>query len=124
MRVAPASSAFSTSSLTTLAGRSTTSPAAMRLTVVSESWRTGICGLIRMRLESTGAIWRLRERWPKCPRYFAFLAEPFGRLRDQRGHEHPCRRHRPPVPAIYGGIYAVRAGQRVDSGRAAVDPAH
>ncbi len=30
---APASSAFSTSSLTTLAGRSTTSPAAMRLTV-------------------------------------------------------------------------------------------
>ena len=32
IRVAPASSAFSTSSLTTLAGRSTTSPAAMRLT--------------------------------------------------------------------------------------------
>ena len=44
MRVAPASSAFSTSSLTTLAGRSTTSPAAMRLTMPSESWRTGICG--------------------------------------------------------------------------------
>src|SRR5262249_12297969 len=42
MRVAPASSAFSTSSLTTLAGRSTTSPAAMRLTMPSESWRTGI----------------------------------------------------------------------------------
>ena len=41
MRVAPASSAFSTSSLTTLAGRSTTSPAAMRLTMASESWRTG-----------------------------------------------------------------------------------
>jgi hypothetical protein len=31
--------------LTTLAGRSTTSPAAMRLTVVSESWRTGMCAL-------------------------------------------------------------------------------
>src|SRR6202030_4750368 len=42
MRVAPASSAFSISSLTTLAGRSTTSPAAMRLTVASESWRTGM----------------------------------------------------------------------------------
>src|SRR6185312_9632523 len=42
MRFAPASSAFSTSSLTTLAGRSTTSPAAMRLTTPSDSWRTGI----------------------------------------------------------------------------------
>jgi hypothetical protein len=30
------------SSFTTLAGRSTTSPAAMRLTMASESWRTGI----------------------------------------------------------------------------------
>ena len=37
MRVAPASSAFSTSSFTAAAGRSTTSPAAMRLTVPSES---------------------------------------------------------------------------------------
>ena len=37
IRVAPASSAFSTSSFTALAGRSTTSPAAMRLTVVSGS---------------------------------------------------------------------------------------
>ena len=35
--LAPASMAFSTSSLTTLAGRSTTSPAAMRLTVSSGS---------------------------------------------------------------------------------------
>ena len=35
MRAAPASSAFSTSSFTALAGRSTTSPAAMRLTVPS-----------------------------------------------------------------------------------------
>jgi hypothetical protein len=42
MRRAPASSAFSTSSLTTLAGRSTTLPAAMRLTTASESWRTGM----------------------------------------------------------------------------------
>ena len=39
MWAAPASSAFSTSSLTALAGRSTTSPAAMRLTVVSDSRR-------------------------------------------------------------------------------------
>ena len=44
-RVAPASSAFSTSSLTTLAGRSTTSPAAMRLTMSGESWRTGTASL-------------------------------------------------------------------------------
>ena len=42
MRRAPASSAFSTNSLTTLAGRSTTSPAAMRLTIDSDNWRTGI----------------------------------------------------------------------------------
>ena len=41
-RLAPASMAFSTSSLTTLAGRSTTSPAAMRLTICSGSWRTGM----------------------------------------------------------------------------------
>ena len=42
IRLAPASMAFSTSSLTTLAGRSTTSPAAMRLTTCSGSWRTGM----------------------------------------------------------------------------------
>ena len=40
-RVAPASMAFSTSSFTTLAGRSTTSPAAMRLIRSSGSWRMG-----------------------------------------------------------------------------------
>jgi hypothetical protein len=39
IRVAPASSAFSTSSLVAAAGRSMTSPAAIRLTVVSESRR-------------------------------------------------------------------------------------
>src|SRR5579885_160264 len=39
MRLAPASSAFSMSSFTALAGRSTTSPAAMRLTVPSASRR-------------------------------------------------------------------------------------
>ena len=42
---APASSAFSTSSLTTLAGRSITSPAAMRLTVSGLSWRIGMGAL-------------------------------------------------------------------------------
>src|SRR5687767_14525200 len=42
MREACASRAFSTSSLTTLAGRSITSPAAIRLTVVSESRLIGI----------------------------------------------------------------------------------
>src|SRR6516162_9183255 len=52
MRVAPASSAFSTSSLTTLAGRSTTSPAAMRLTMPSESWRTGMGATLKERVGS------------------------------------------------------------------------
>jgi hypothetical protein len=33
--------------LTTLAGRSTTSPAAMRLTMPSESWRTGMRDSLR-----------------------------------------------------------------------------
>src|SRR5581483_4317945 len=42
IRRAPASRAFSTSSFTTDAGRSTTSPAAMRLMTASESWRTGM----------------------------------------------------------------------------------
>jgi hypothetical protein len=41
IRDAPASIAFSTSSFTTLAGRSTTSPAAMRLIRSSGSWRMG-----------------------------------------------------------------------------------
>ncbi len=44
-RDAPASSAFSTSSLTTLAGRSITSPAAIWLMSVSESWRMVMGGL-------------------------------------------------------------------------------
>ncbi len=42
MRAAPASSAFSTSSLIALAGRSTTSPAAMRLTVSGGRRRMGM----------------------------------------------------------------------------------
>src|SRR4029450_629582 len=45
MRREPASIAFSISSLTTLAGRSTTSPAAMRLTRSGGSCLTGIRGL-------------------------------------------------------------------------------
>ena len=47
MSVAPASSAFSTSSLTTLAGRSITSPAAMRLIVSGLSWRMGMSASTR-----------------------------------------------------------------------------
>jgi hypothetical protein len=39
---APASMAFSTNSLITDAGRSITSPAAMRLTVSADSWRIGM----------------------------------------------------------------------------------
>ena len=45
MRVAPASSAFSTSSFTAAAGRSITSPAAMRLTV--SGGRMRIAGMRR-----------------------------------------------------------------------------
>ena len=45
MRLAPASSAFSTSSFTAAAGRSITSPAAMRLTVSLGRMRmAGTCG--------------------------------------------------------------------------------
>ena len=44
--VAPASIAFSISSLTTLAGRSITSAAAMRLIVSTLSWRMGTVGAI------------------------------------------------------------------------------
>ena len=44
-RLAPASMAFSTSSLTTLAGRSTTSPAAMRLTTCSGAGGRAWAGL-------------------------------------------------------------------------------
>ena len=39
IRVAPASTEFSISSLTTLAGRSITSPAAILLTTLGDSWR-------------------------------------------------------------------------------------
>ena len=42
MEVAPASSAFSISSLTTELGRSTTSPAAIRPTVAASSMRIGM----------------------------------------------------------------------------------
>jgi len=50
IRVAPASIAFSTSSLTTDAGRSTTSPAAMRLATASGRRRmAGMSGLYRLR---------------------------------------------------------------------------
>ena len=45
MARAPASTAFSASSFTTEAGRSMTSPAAMRLTVSGGSWRIGMGGL-------------------------------------------------------------------------------
>jgi len=55
IRLAPASIAFSTSSLTTLAGRSTTSPAAMRLTTCSGSWRTGM-RLVRGLILERGAF--------------------------------------------------------------------
>ena len=49
-RVAPASMAFSTSSLTTLAGRSTTSPAAIWLASSGgRRWMTDMCGAPRRR---------------------------------------------------------------------------
>ena len=70
MRRAPASSAFSTSSLTTLAGRSTTSPAAMRLTIDSDNWRTGMkFDLIRAQADFIGAAWRPRGKGGSYARY-------------------------------------------------------
>src|SRR5262245_24154941 len=61
MRWAPASMAFSTSSLTALAGRSTTSPAAMRLTRVDGSRRSAL-------MARPFYARRLRERywWVAC----------------------------------------------------------
>ena len=44
---APASIAFSTSSLTAAAGRSMTSPAAMRLTTTGGSWRIFMAAILR-----------------------------------------------------------------------------
>src|SRR5262245_46743977 len=69
-RRAPASSAFSTSSFTTLAGRSTTSPAAMRLTMASDSWRTGIVRAPDRIAQTLPAHSGIRETpgW-NCPRY-------------------------------------------------------
>src|SRR5262245_56617502 len=70
MRVAPASSALSTSSFTTLAGRSTTSPAAMRLTMASDNWRTGIVRAPDRIAQTLPAHSGTRETpgW-NCPRY-------------------------------------------------------
>ena len=58
MRVAPASMAFSTSSFTAEAGRSTTSPAAMRLTTVGGSTRIGMMQnyTARLRKPAPGAV--------------------------------------------------------------------
>src|SRR5262245_51265527 len=90
MRVAPASSAFSTSSFTALAGRSTTSPAAIRLAMASLSWRTGMgwpCGEspkftdpAQRRREDARLVIRVRLRPPQSlDRAAAFLAlQPLG----------------------------------------------
>src|SRR6478752_2961087 len=75
IRRAPASSAFSTSSLTTLAGRSTTSPAAIRLTTASDSWRTGMVWAIRSGCDFTGPSRPLRDKI----RGFARYPRPVGR---------------------------------------------
>ena len=58
---APASSAFSTSSLTTLAGRSTTSPAAMRLIVSGDSWRMRMRPFSLRRQEASASADSLRR---------------------------------------------------------------
>src|SRR5262245_41165669 len=60
MRVAPASMAFSTSSFTADAGRSITSPAAMRLTTVGGRTRIG---MIRESYQDRAAI-TSAGRWP------------------------------------------------------------
>ena len=61
MRVASASIAFSTSSFTAAAGRSTTSPAAMRLTIMDGSWRI-IAAIVR--LEARGCQGGIGPRSP------------------------------------------------------------
>ncbi len=72
IRRAPASSAFSTSSLTTLAGRSTTSPAAMRLTSGFGKLADG--HVERPDSDRAAELYRRNDgrregRRPKCPRY-------------------------------------------------------
>src|SRR3954468_20975454 len=57
MRVAPASRAFSTSSLTAAAGRSTTSPAAMRLTRVSGRRRIVMDQHVRIDVRNVTSYW-------------------------------------------------------------------
>ena len=75
IRVAPASSAFSTSSLTADAGRSTTSPAAMRSTRTGSSLRTAIPPPSWNRLKPDGLA-------DDGDQQLAFAVEPLGR---------PCR---------------------------------
>src|SRR5690606_22910513 len=72
MRVALASSAFSTSSLTALAGRSTTSPAAMRLTVSGGRRRIGMA--VGPRNAHHRAIQASRTRAMKSPKLRAGAA--------------------------------------------------
>src|SRR6185312_4775570 len=61
--VAPASMAFSTSSLTAEAGRSTTSPAAMRLTRTGGNWRMAMayCALARAPPPAAARVAGLRQ---------------------------------------------------------------
>ena len=69
IRRAPASIAFSTSSLTTLAGRSTTSPAAMRLTMSSLRRRIGIVSFLRARtLADSPRRWKKKASGARQPR--------------------------------------------------------
>src|SRR6185312_90191 len=89
IRCAPASSAFSTSSFTTEAGRSTTSPAAMRLMTASDNWRTGMwktCASLARKSSRKNGLDRMEKTIPTVHRLFSgeiFLREDFA-LFDRR----------------------------------------
>ena len=71
--------AFSTSSLTTLAGRSITSPAAMRLTISGLSWRIGTSGFLANRDRTPNGHTGLPSRYPAM-HVLMRRANPTGRL--------------------------------------------
>ena len=105
IRVAPASTEFSSSSFTTLAGRSITSPAAILLTTLAESW-----SMVGMNVRSVtirrgrrrqyiaipkvpsrrGRSWRLRGSPPRSRRSCPSIVPSVGSGRRARGARRSC----------------------------------